>query len=136
MLGAVPMMEARHAPLGTMGVDNSYTGAGGYDQNNNQPMGFNPSETPAPYGGHAISPAPYDPHLQPAHLHPQDTGVSSLGSGSYAGGDGFVSAQSTGYGQGGVSGGGSPYDPHYSQHQEYNELPAAGAGYSGSARFS
>ncbi|EPS36773.1 hypothetical protein H072_9578 [Dactylellina haptotyla CBS 200.50] len=138
MLGAVPMMENRHAPLNHTGVESAYHGPGGYDPGNNQPLGFNPSETPAPYGV-SQSPAPYDPHLQPAHLQPQDTGVSSvsaLSSGPYAGAGGYVSAQSTGYGQP------TPYDPHYSQHQEYSNtgggaVELSGSGYAGSqARFS
>ncbi|KAJ6264138.1 hypothetical protein Dda_0280 [Drechslerella dactyloides] len=76
MLGALPMMEAQHAPL-NMGVESSYPGAGGYDPSitaAGTPMGFNPMETPAPYSA-TNTPAPYDPHhIQPAHLQPQDTG--------------------------------------------------------------
>ncbi|KAF3930276.1 hypothetical protein ABW20_dc0108183 [Dactylellina cionopaga] len=143
MLGALPSIETQHTQLHT-GVESAYAGPGGYDSGsiNNQPMGFNPSETPGPYAPSSVgTPAPYDPHLQPAHIQAQNTGVSSvsaLSSGPYAGagGNGYVSAQSTGYGA-------SPYDQHYSQHQDYSggggnsiELPAA-SGYTGSqARFS
>lgn len=158
-MGAVPMMEAQHKPLTGVGVDSAYLGGGGlggYDSTvGPQPMGFNPSETPAPYGdpavspapygGPAVSPAPYDPHLQPAHLQPhlqpahlqpQNTGastVSALSSGPY--GASYQNAQITGDN----SGAGGPYDPHYSQHGDYSgaaEMPAGGAGYSGQARFS
>ncbi|KAK6496350.1 hypothetical protein TWF481_002375 [Arthrobotrys musiformis] len=139
MMGAVPMMEAQHKPLTGVGIDSSYPGAGGYESSiGPQPvMGFNPSETPAPYGGPAVSPAPYDPHLQPAHLQPQNTGVSTvsaLSSGPY--GASYQNAQITGDSS---HGGAGPYDPHYSQHGDYSaaaEMPGGGAGYSGQARFS
>ncbi|KAK6353392.1 hypothetical protein TWF696_005358 [Orbilia brochopaga] len=136
MFGALPMMEAQHAPLNSaaaMGIESAYPGPGGYDNSisGGTPMGFNPMETPAPYSA-TNTPAPYDPHyIQPAHLQPQDTGVSS------------VSALSSNAGNGGSGGSGgygaSPYDPQYSQHQDYSgvqgptEMPAA-AGYGGQDR--
>ncbi|KAF3912675.1 hypothetical protein ABW21_db0203570 [Orbilia brochopaga] len=128
MFGALPMMEAQHAPL-NMGIESAYPGPGGYDASmsagGGTPMGFNPMETPAPYSA-TNTPAPYDPHhIQPAHLQPQDTGAST------------VSALSSSNNGGGY--GASPYDPHYSQHQDYSgvqgptEMPAA-AGYGGQDR--
>ncbi|KAK6330912.1 hypothetical protein TWF718_003108 [Orbilia javanica] len=150
MMGAVPMMEAQHKPLTGVGVDSAYLGGGGAYESSigPQPMGFNPSETPgpygapsttpAPYGGPAVSPAPYDPHLQPAHLQAQHTGVSTvsaLSSGPY--GASYQNAQITGDNSGLNPSG--PYDPHYSQHGDYSgaaEMPASGTGYSGAARFS
>ncbi|KAK6341933.1 hypothetical protein TWF730_001417 [Orbilia blumenaviensis] len=144
MMGAVPMMEAQHKPLTGVGVDSTYMGGGGIGGGyassiGPQPMGFNPSETPAPYGGPAVSPAPYDPHLQPAHLQAQNTGVSTvsaLSSGPYSAA--YQNAQITGDNSGNNNGHGQagPYDPHYSQHGDYSAAAEMPAGYSGQARFS